>query len=194
MKHGISTEVRAKIKYLSVMRKQRHVRLSSIDPGMTVMREHPFISSSPDLDVSCDCCGDGLAEFKCLASGKDQIPTAENLSYLKIREGETKLQKNSDYYFQVQGQMGVTGKKYTDFFVLKFKGWHKERIYFDPKFLSDVLKTLAWFWYKYVGPELITHELKNHLEKKVLSEKDTDVAPSSVTKSPKRSVKCACVI
>ena len=77
--------------------------------------------------------------------------------------------------------MGVTGKKYADFFVLTFKGWHKERIYFDPKFWSDVLKTLAWFWYKYVGPELITHELKNHLEKEVLSEKDTDVAPSSVT-------------
>ena len=93
MKHGISTEVHAKTKYLSVMRKQRHVRLSSIDPGMTVMREHPFISASPDLDVSCDCCGDGLAEFKCLASGKDQIPTAENLSYLKIRDGETKLKK-----------------------------------------------------------------------------------------------------
>ena len=81
--------------------------------------------------------------------------------------------------------MGVTGKKYTDFFVFTFKGWHKERIYFDPKFWSDVLKTLVWFWYKYVGPELITHELKNHLEKEVLPEKDTDVAPSSVTKSPK---------
>ena len=68
--------------------------------------------------------------------------------------------------------MSVAGKKYTDFFVFTYKGSHKERIYFDPKFWSDVLTTLVWFWYKYVGPELITHELKNHLEKEVLSEKD----------------------
>ena len=88
MMHGISKEVHAKTKYLSVMRKERHVRLSSIDPGMTVMREHPFISAYPDLDVSCDCCGDGLAEFKCPASSKDQIPTAGNLSYLEIRDGK----------------------------------------------------------------------------------------------------------
>ena len=74
------------------MRKERH------DHGMTVMREHPFISAYPDLDVSCDCCGDGLAEFKCPASSKDQIPTAENLSYLEIREGET----NSDCYMYFQ--------------------------------------------------------------------------------------------
>ena len=146
------------------MRKEKHVRLSFIDPGMTVMREHPFISASPDLDVSCDCCGDGLAEFKCPASSKDQIPTAENLSHLEIREGGN-IAENNDHYFQVQGRMGVTGKKYTDFFVFKCKGWHKERIYFDPKFSSDVLTTLVWFWYKYVGPELITCELKNHLEK-----------------------------
>ena len=93
MKHGIFTEVHAKTKYLSVMRKERHVRLSSIDPGMTVIREHPFISASLDLDVYCDCCGDGFAEFKCPASSKVQIPTAENLSYLEIREGENKAKK-----------------------------------------------------------------------------------------------------
>ena len=75
------------------MRKERHVRLSSIDPGMTVMREHPFILASPDLDVSCDCCGDRLAELKCAASSKDQIPTAENLSYLIYQRGGNKAKK-----------------------------------------------------------------------------------------------------
>ena len=39
--------------------------------------------------------------------------------------------------------MNVTGKKYTDFFVFTFKGWHKERIYFDPKF--GLMSLRHWF-------------------------------------------------
>ena len=116
IKHGISTEVHAKTKYLSVLRREKHINLTHDDPGMTIMKKHPFISVLTDLDVSCLCCGKGHAEFKCPGSIKDQGPSADKLPYLDTNEnGQTKVKKNSDYYFQVQGQMGVTGGKFTDF-------------------------------------------------------------------------------
>ena len=112
MKHGISTEVHAKTKYLSVLRREKHINLTHYDPGRTIMKKHPFISVSTDLDFSCFCCGKGHAEFKCPGSIEDQVPSADNLPYLEIDEnGQTNLKRNSDYYFQVQGHMGVTGGK-----------------------------------------------------------------------------------
>ena len=165
MKHGISTEVHAKTKYLSVLRREKHINLTHYDPGMTIMKKHPFISVPTDLDVSCLCCGKGHAEFKCPGSIKDQVPSADNLPYLEIDEnGQTKLNRNSDYYFQVQGQMGVTGGKFTDFFIFTFKGYYRERILFNEKFWNVLLPKLVWFWWRYVGPELITMNLKLKLE------------------------------
>ena len=92
------------------MKKDRHINFTSLDPGMPAMKDYPFISVSTDLDISCDCCGKEHAEFKCPGSIKDQIPSADNLPYLELRNGETKLKTNSEDYFQVQGQMSVTGR------------------------------------------------------------------------------------
>ena len=48
--------------------------------------------------------------------------------------GEPKLKGNSNYYFQIKGQMGVTGKLYTDFVVFTYYGTLIRRINFDPEF------------------------------------------------------------
>ena len=42
--------------------------------------------------------------------------------------GNVALKANSVYYFQVQGQMGVTGKTYTDFVVFASHGHFIQRI------------------------------------------------------------------
>ena len=55
MKHGISIEIHAKTRYISIMKKDRHINFTSLDPGMTAMKDYPFISVSTDLDICCDC-------------------------------------------------------------------------------------------------------------------------------------------
>ena len=182
MKHGIATEVHAKTKYLSLMKSERHTNLTYIDPGMTVMEEYPFISVSTDLDISCDCCGKGHAEFKCPGSIKHQVPSDKNLSYLELRNGKTKVKKNSDYYFQIQGQMGVAEGNYTDFFVFTFHGYHKERILFDKEFWCEVLQKLVWFWKKFIGPELVICNLKHQLEEDDLAQALQEVQQPSSSK------------
>ena len=164
MKHGIGTEIHAKTRYLALLRTERHKNLKYTDPGLQVMADYPFIAASTDLDIECDCCGKGHAEFKCPASVKDQIPTSENLAYLEIRDGQTRLKGNSEYYFQIQGQMGVTGRQYTDFFVFTFHGYHRERIQFEKDFWSQLLCKLIWFWAKFVAPEMLHCKLKKELQ------------------------------
>ena len=43
-------------------------------------------------------------------SVRDTTPSSSNLAYLEETEGKTTLKKNSDYYYQIQGQMAVTGR------------------------------------------------------------------------------------
>ena len=57
------------------------------------------------------------------------------------------LKKKHKHYYQIQGQMAITGTKWCDFIVYTFKGLHIERIYFDDVFWSDVLLKLEQFYF-----------------------------------------------
>ena len=136
MRHGCSIEIHAKQCYLSLM-KPNHRKLKSEGQGLIVMRRKPFIAASPDRKVSCECCGEELVEIKCPYSIKESIPSADNLTYLQIVDATTILKRNSDYFYQVQGQMAVTELSYTDFFVFTIHGHFTERIKFDKDFLDQ---------------------------------------------------------
>ena len=62
MKHGISTERHAKVRYKQLIR-IKHKGLKFKDPGMTVLESEPFIGASPDLELVCECCGEGVCEM-----------------------------------------------------------------------------------------------------------------------------------
>ena len=129
MKHGISLEPRAKQKYISVV-KSKHRSFSSEDTGLTILKEHPFVGASPDLEVNCICCGKCLVEIKCPFSIKDDIPS-DKLDFLHVEDNSLTIKKSHKYYSQMQGQMGVTGRQYCDFFVYTHHGYHLERVQYD---------------------------------------------------------------
>lgn len=167
MKHGISTEPIAKRAYNSTMKRQ-HTCLTSQDTGMFVLKEKPFISVSPDLLVQCKCCGEGLCEIKCPDSIKGLKPSPENVPYISVSDDNTiSLKKNHPYFYQIQGQMGVTGRHYCDFFVFTFHGHICVRVMFNESFFSEMIEDITWFWEKYIIDELLKNE-------QVLKEKDTN--------------------
>ena len=163
MKHGRAMEFHAKQKYLNTMKKT-HRQLKSEEVGLIIMREKPFIGVSPDLKVTCICCGEGLLEIKCPYSIKETTPTAENLSYLEKKDDKTTLKSNSDYYYQIQGQMAVTERNYTDFFVFTVHGYFLERVDFNSDFWANMLSKLEWFWIHCFAPEILTNNIKKQLE------------------------------
>ena len=62
--------------------------------------------------------GSGLVEIKCPAGLIGKVPSIENCHHLELSDGQIKLKRNSEYYFQIQGQMAVTGRMYGNFFCI----------------------------------------------------------------------------
>ena len=99
---------------------------------MTVFKSHPLISVSPDLETNCSCHGPGLVELvECPATVIANVPSAENYKHLEVINEQPYLKKTSPYYFQIQGQLAVTGRQYCYFFVFSFKGHLNIRVEFD---------------------------------------------------------------
>ena len=173
IKHGCSMEIHAKQCYLSLM-KLNHRKLKSEEQGLIVMRGKPFTAVSPDLKVSCECCGEGLVEIKCPYSIKGSIPSADNLTYLQIVDGTTILKINNVYFYQVQGQMAVTELSYTDFFAFTIHGHFTERIKFNKDFWTSMFLKLD-----FLVSEILTRKILHRLEERKTPESTTDVAATS---------------
>lgn len=74
----------------------------------------------------------------------------------KEASGRLILKRAHTYYCQVQGQMGIGGRKWCDFIVYTKKGIHVERIDFNESFWTDeLLPKLCTFYDKCVAPEIV---------------------------------------
>ncbi|XP_047130217.2 uncharacterized protein LOC124810062 [Hydra vulgaris] len=178
MKHGINNEFHAKAKFKQIFRKS-HKNCKFNDPGMTVMKSHPFISVTPDMEIECLCHGSGLVEIKCPASIIGKVPHPENYAHIEEANGIISLKKNSEYYFQIQGQLGVTQKKYCYFFIFSFHGNLTVRVPFDEEFWSYMIDNLNWFWRSQIAPELLDNEVEKNI--KLINEEDIIIVKRNVT-------------
>ena len=155
MRHGISTEPKAKMMYKKIMKK-KHRHFTASDSGLVICHDYPFLGASPDLCVSCVCHGRGLCEIKCPYKTRHEKPSVENYGeHFAEVDGVPKLSKTSGHYYQIQGQMGVLNVKYCDCFVYTVHGYLLDRVYFDEQFWSTLLSQLRWFWMTHVGPSIL---------------------------------------
>ncbi len=96
--------------------------------GFIVRPDAPWLGSSPD-GVIFDPSGNppfGLLEVKC-----PNIQSYVDCPYLKMSGGALKLGRQHKYYWQVQGQMLLTGLEWCDFVVCAQEDMLVERIYKD---------------------------------------------------------------
>jgi len=120
--------------------------------GLVVSLEAPFIGASPDgkvIDIGCEK-PYGLVEVKCPET-KFRVTPLDACSdkgfYLENVNGKPKLKKTNRYYYQVQGQMGVTKAEWCDFVVYTSVGMSIERIKFDRQFWNTMTCKLERFYF-----------------------------------------------
>ena len=65
------------------------------------------------------------------------------------------LKKNHSYYYQVIGQMLLTGCEWVDFYVYCKFDFHLERVRFDADCCSEMKLKLDTFYFEYLLPELL---------------------------------------
>ena len=84
-------------------------------------------------------------------SNADKI-TPENYSHL---EGSSRLKQTFPYFYQIQHQLGVTGREHRYFFMYTPIAYHLERIEFDPILWKDMVYKFEYLWRGYVAPEIL---------------------------------------
>ena len=126
--------------------------------GLFILKPHPYIGASPDNIFSCSCCGSSCVEYKCPYSIKDlEVEEGyEKTDFLEKCEGQLQLKRNNKYFYQVQGQMALTGHQTTYFVVWTLKGQPLiEKIAFDQHLWQDVVSKLVIFFKGYVQRVLL---------------------------------------
>jgi hypothetical protein len=149
IKHGITTESEAKVKFSSIYENDGHTDIEICESGLHLDPRYGYLGASPDLIVKCSCCGKGVVEIKCPLTSYGNQPIDENVSCLAkdATSGKLYLKKSDKYFTQIQGQMGLTTTNFCEFLIYNGEdNYHKERIMFDPIYWSSVHANLNMFF------------------------------------------------
>ena len=143
-KYGHKMEIKGWEMYCKRMIESGHVNMEVALCGLYIDKSEVYLGASPDLLASCDCHGQGLVEFKSPVV-KDTIiddTFCHNLPYL---DDQLKLKQTHDYYYQCQGQMALTGRKWCDFVIVLPTNIYVEQITFDEIFWLETKPKLSAF-------------------------------------------------
>ena len=147
---------------------RRGTPVSTKRSGLVISTNNGCLACSPDgwVEDENSLEKEGVVEYKCPYASRDITP-AEAASrdknfFCNLENGELKLKKKHNYYYQVQGAMAITKRRWCDFVVWTPKGVSVERIDYDASFWSlKMLPQLLNFYEKALLPELAAPEVPN---------------------------------
>ena len=124
-------------------------RVNHYPCGFIIHPDAPWLGASPDglvFDPS-ESVQFGLIEMKC-----PNLKSYVDCTYLKMKSGNLELKKSHAYYWQVQGQMLITGLTWCDFVISAEDDLLIQRIYRD----NDVCKVIRekidrFYFYVYMA-------------------------------------------
>ncbi|KAJ8310076.1 LOW QUALITY PROTEIN: hypothetical protein KUTeg_011941 [Tegillarca granosa] len=118
------------------------------DIELIINPEFPYLGATPDGKV-CDKGESGILEIECPYTVRDMTLSEacthekyEPYLFLIQTDHKCSLLKDHEYWFQVQGQLLLTGAKSCDFVTFTRNIFHVERIYPDKNTFQDMLKNL----------------------------------------------------
>jgi len=140
MKYGVENEPRAAQLYAQLF------GVNVYQCGFVIHPQCCFLGCSPDrrvYNVDDVAMPWGLLEIKCTTAN-----SVADCDYLKCGD-KLQLKRNHGHYYQIMAQMGLTGSRWCDFFVLSPDDYHCERIFFDdghPFFIDMMEKVVGFFF------------------------------------------------
>lgn len=159
MDYGNENEHKARDYYQSL-----HPELRIEESTLTIRRTEPWIGASPDgLVLDKDGKLVGAIEIKCPYSKKD-LTIAQALDikdfYLKRVGSEVHLDKNHEYYYQIQGQMMVLDLTWVDFVVRTEKDAIVVRIDRNQDFIDKLKQDLRQLYFENYIWEVVKHYVR----------------------------------
>ena len=153
LKYGRDMEPIAVEEFIKYFKKH-HKDVRYRECGIFIDKTKQYLGASPDLLIECSCCGEAVVEIKNPFSIANEIPSAHNLSYLCMCNGQVALKQQHQYFAQVQGEMAITKRPLCYFFVYTQKGYHLETIRFKATYWCRLEENLTWFYNNCLSPAL----------------------------------------
>ncbi|CAB1351237.1 unnamed protein product [Coregonus sp. 'balchen'] len=115
--------------------------------GLVIHPDVPWLGASPDglIYDPMECPPFGLVEIKC-----PNVKNDVDCKYLQMQHGTATLQRRHAYYWQVQGQLLITGLQWCDFVVCAQEDVLVQRLHLDPE-VTGVIREKADYYYYYVN-------------------------------------------
>ena len=152
--YGSRNEPAAKNKYLQRF-PERHIH----NCGVLLQPRLPFLGATPD-GIVCDSKNHdiGLLEVKCPFTARDMTVKEAALSLKNFYVVETNdsltISKSHNCYYQIQGQLLLSGLEFCDFVLNTTKDMFIERVYRDSGFINQIVDKLFTFQKKYYLSEI----------------------------------------
>lgn len=112
--------------------------------GFVVHPDAPYLGASPDAKVYHPAANPpfGLAEVKC-----PNVVCITDVSHIKFVGGQAKLKRNHKYFWQVQGQLAITGLSWCDVITSTKTDITVERIWLDETLVMEMKNKLDPFFF-----------------------------------------------
>jgi putative phage-type endonuclease len=120
---------------------EKTVGLKTNTCGLFISQICPWLAASPDRIIDVNT----LVEVKCPFSAKQQSISCATVPYLHKEGNDLVLHKNSDYYYQVQGQLFCTERSTCYFCVYTLNDFVCMKIDRDDEFIAEMLNRLNEF-------------------------------------------------
>ena len=137
----------------------QHQEVDISESGLVVHPSFPHLGASPDGLVSCKCCGKGVFEIKCPYSCRDSTlgPALQSPKFClgDNESGAPFLKPDHSYHYQVQLQMLLCQRVYSDFVIYTAKELAVVRVLPDADFISSAVAQVTTFYKLAVLPELV---------------------------------------
>ena len=124
--------------------------------GLFISAQYPFLAASPDGLVA----DSHLVEVKCPLRGFRKPVSANSafpFLYCEQSDNSLHLKRDSKYYLQIQGQLGITGRRCCYFVVYTGVDCFFEDINFDKNYWTVcMVPRLKLFYEKHYRPYIVS--------------------------------------
>ena len=89
--------------------------------------------------------------------GEDVEQRIQSEPYLNLVKNSHKQKSSHAYYYQIMGQMGLTGALWCDLYIWCRDDYHLERIHFVPEKWEEMKIKVDLFYFNYYLPKCVKH-------------------------------------
>ncbi|KAJ8964211.1 hypothetical protein NQ314_005040 [Rhamnusium bicolor] len=126
--------------------------------GLFIHQDYPFLAASPDGLIG----ENAIVEVKCPYKAKDLSPEdaikQKQIQYASFENGFLSLKRSDKYYYQVQGELFVTGREFCYFIVWTPFGLAYEKILKDEDCWNKMFPKLEDFYFQHLLPAILNEK------------------------------------